>query len=175
MEEQAKKIWEEFYHSHSQPFWFYIYKICGDRNMADDIFQESFYKFLRTKPVILNENHMKSYLYKIASRLIIDKKRRTKVEKRAWKKEKEDYKRSMNKGGQEPEILISLDMEDTFKLLKHRSRILLWLAYAEGYSCNEIAEMTEIKKNSVKVQLFRARKELADILRQKEYERGKEP
>lgn len=70
----------------------------------------------------------------------------------------------------EPEILISLDMEDTFKLLKHRSRILLWLAYAEGYSCNEIAEMTEIKKNSVKVQLFRARKELAQssILCQKQ-------
>jgi RNA polymerase sigma factor (sigma-70 family) len=175
MEEQAKKIWEEFYHSHSRSFWFYIYKICGDRNMADDIFQESFYKFLKTKPAILSENHMRSYLYKIAFRLIIDKKRRAKVEKRAWEKEKEDYKINMKKGGQEPETLISLDMENTFKLLKHRSRILLWLAYAEGYSCNEIAEMTDIKKNSVKVQLFRARKELADILRQKEYERGKKP
>lgn len=143
--------------------------------MADDIFQESFYKFLRTKPVILNENHMKSYLYKIAFRLIIDKKRRTMVEKRALKQEKEGYKRRRDIGSQEPEILLSLDMENTFQLLKQRARILLWLAYVEGYSCNEIAEITEIKTNSVKVQLFRARKELANILRQKEYERGIEP
>lgn len=175
MEENSKKIWEEFYNRYSRPFWFYIYKICGDRTMADDIFQESFYKFLRTKPVISDENHMKSYLYKIAFSLIIDKKRRIKVEKRAFEKEKKAYKESMNKQGQESEILFSLDMENTFKLLKPKERILLWLAYVEGYSSKEIAEVTETKENSIKVQLFRARKELANILRQKEYKGGMEP
>ena len=137
--------------------------------MADDIFQESFYKFLRANPDVSNENHMKSYLYKTAFKLIIDKKRRIKVEKRAFEEEKEVFKGSMDKEGQESEILFSLDMENTFKLLKPRERILLWLAYVEGYSCNEIAELTESKENSVKVQLFRARKELANILKQKEY------
>jgi len=175
MEENSKKIWEEFYNRYSRSFWFYIYKICGDKDMADDIFQESFYKFLKAKPVIMNENHMKSYLYKIAFRLIIDKKRRIKVENRAFEKEKAVYKGSMYKEGQESEILFSLDMENTFKLLKPRKRILVWLAYVEGYSCNEIAEITETKENSVKVQLFRARKELANILKQKEYKGGMEP
>jgi len=143
--------------------------------MADDIFQESFYKFLRTKPVISDENHMKSYLYKIAFSLIIDKKRRIKVEKRAFEEEKKAYKASINKEGLESEILLSSDMENTFKLLKPKERILLWLAYVEGYSSKEIAEVTKTRENSIKVQLFRARKELANILKQKEYKGGMEP
>ena len=174
MEKNSKKIWEEFYNKYSRSFWFYIYKICGDKNMADDTFQESFYKFLRTKPVILNENQMKSYLYKIAFRLIIDKKRRIKVEKKAFEEKKEVYKGSMYKESQDSGILFSLDVEKTFKLLKPRERILLWLAYAEGYSCNEIAEITKTKENSIKVQLFRARKELANILKRKKYKGGME-
>lgn len=172
MEENWKRIWEEFYRRYSKSFWFYIYKICGDENMADDIFQESFYKFLKAKPIILNENHMRSYLYRIAFRLIIDKKRRIKVESKAYKEKKEAYKESMYKEGPESGILSSLDMNSTFRLLKPRERILLWLAYVEGYSYGEIAEITETKENSVKVLLFRARKELANMLKQKKYRGG---
>jgi RNA polymerase sigma-70 factor (ECF subfamily) len=175
MEENSRKIWEEFYNRYSRPLWFYIYKICGDENMADDIFQESCYRLLRAQPTILNENHMKSYLYKIAFRMIIDRKRRIKVEKRAVEEEKRRYKGRNHKQGQESGILFSLDMERIFKLLKPRERTLLWLAYGEGYSYSEIAEITETKENSVKVKLFRARKELANILRKKEYKGGMEP
>jgi RNA polymerase sigma-70 factor (ECF subfamily) len=174
MEEFSKEIWEGFYNKYSRLFWLYIYKICGDNNMADDIFQESFIKFLRAKPAILNEYHMKSYLYKIAYRLIIDKKRRIKVEKRSFEEEKIRYKGTTSKKQHDSRILLSLDMENTFNALRPRERMLLWLAYIEGYSNNEIAEVTNSKKNSVKVQLFRARKELVNILKKKKYEWGKE-
>jgi len=174
MEENAKKIWEGFYNRYSRAFWFYIHKICGDRNMADDIFQESFYRFLRAKPVVVSENHMKSYLYKIAFRLIIDEKRRIKVAKRAIEEEKEKYKGRKNKESQESAVLLSLAMEKIFKLLKPRKRILLWLAYVEGYSHHEIAEITETKEKSVKTQLFLARNELANLLKKKEYRGGME-
>lgn len=143
--------------------------------MADDIFQESFYRFLKAKPVIFDDNHMKSYLYKIAFRLIVDKRRRIKVEKRAFEEEKRVYEGSVYKEGRESGISLSLDMEKTFHSLKAQKKILLWLAYAEGYSCKEIAEITDAKEKTVKVQLFRARRELANILQQKEYREGKEP
>ena len=175
MEENSEKIWEGFYNKYSRPFWFYINKMCGDQNMADDVFQESFYRFLRAKPVIMNENHMKSYLYKIAFGLIIDKKRRIKVEKRAFEEEKETYKRRKDKESQESAVISSLVMEKIFKLIKPRERTLLWLAYVEGYSHREIAEITETKEKSVKTQLFRARKELAGFLKKKEYKGGMEP
>jgi len=175
MEENWKQIWENFYERHSRSFWFYIFKLCGDEHMADDIFQESFVKFLRAKPVFLNDRHMRAYLNKIAFRLIIDQKRRIKVEKKAFEEEKQEYEKSLHKKGQEPEIHSFMDMEKTFKSLKPRKRMLLWLAYVEGYSYTEIAELTQTKENSVKVQLFRAREELANILKKRELKRRREP
>ncbi len=165
MEENRKKIWEKFYENYSRSFWFYIYKICGDEPMADDIFQESFYKFLKAKINFQNEKHMQAYLYRIAYRLIIDKARRIKVEKKAIEEEQRTYMSDNKKEGPKSEIHFSLDMEKTFKKLKPKERTLLWLVYVEGYSYGEIAEMTDTKENSLKVQLFRAREKLAKILK----------
>jgi len=168
MEENWKEIWEKFYKNYSRSFWFYIYKICGDQHLADDIFQESFYKFLKAKPDIQNEKHMQVYLYRIAYRLLVDRLRRIKVEKRAFQEDQHVYLRNIQKEGPQSQIQFSLDMENTFKKLKPRERMILWLAYVEGYSYEEIAEMTETKENSLKVQLFRAREKLAKILKAQE-------
>lgn len=170
MEKNQKEVWEKFYTNHSRSFWFYIYKICGDEHMADDIYQESVYKFLKAKPEIQNERHMKVYLYRIAFRLMVDKKRRIKVEKKSFEEKVHTYERDMFDVRQESEALLSREMEKTFKKLKPKQRMLLWLAYVEGYRYSEIAEMTNTKKNSLKVQLFRAREKLANILRAQEQE-----
>jgi len=168
MEENQKEIWEKFYKNYSRSFWFYIYKICGDEPMADDIFQESFYKFLKAKINFQNEKHMQAYLYRIAYRLIIDRARRIKVEKKAFEEEQRVYLSNIQKESPQSEIHFSHDMEKTFKKLKPKERMLLWLAYIEGYSYGEIAEMTETKKNSLKVQIFRAREKLGKILKTQE-------
>lgn len=166
MDDYLRKIWKEsfkgFYKKHSRALWFYIFKTCGDASLADDIFQETFYRYLRAEPVKLNEYQQKAYLYKVAFRLIIDQKRRLKVEQgKPGEVELEESK--------EKEIFLALDMEKTFKLLKPKERNLLWLAYVEGYSHNEIAGITGVKEKSVKVQLFRVKKKFAGILRQKGY------
>ena len=44
--------------------------------------------------------------------------------------------------------------------MKPRERSLLWLAYAQGCSHEEIAEVLGLKKASLKALLFRARKRL---------------
>ncbi len=168
MEENMKEIWERFYANHSRSFWFYIYKICGDENLADDIFQESFVKFLKAAPDIENERHLKVYLYRIAFRLIIDKKRRIKVEKKSFEEKVHTYERDMHDSVQESAALLSMEMEKTFKRLKPKQRMLLWMAYVEGYSYDEIARMTGTKQNSLKVQLFRAREKMAVLLKEKE-------
>jgi RNA polymerase sigma-70 factor (ECF subfamily) len=74
----------------------------------------------------------------------------------------------MHDARQESGVQLSIEMERTFKKLKPKQRMLLWLAYVEGYSYNEISQMTNTKKNSLKVQLFRAREKLANILREQE-------
>ena len=111
---------------------------------------------------------MRAYLYRIAYRLIIDRIRRINVEKKAFDEEQREYLSDIQKKGPQSEIHFSLDMEKTFKKLKPKERMLLWLAYVEGYSHREIAEMTEAKVNSLKVQLFRAREKLAKLMKTKE-------
>ena len=172
MEKNLKEIWEKFYGNHSRSFWFYIYKICGDEHMADDIYQESFVKLLKAKPDITNEKHMKVYLLRIAFHLIVDKKRRIKVEKKSFQEKAHAYERDMHDARQESGVLLSMEMEKNFKRLKPRQRMLLWLAYVEGYSYSEIAQMTDTKENSLKVQLFRAREKLANILKAQQPQGG---
>jgi RNA polymerase sigma-70 factor (ECF subfamily) len=174
MEKNRKEIWEKFYANHSRSFWFYIYKICGDEHMADDIYQESFVKFLKTRPDIANEIHLKVYLYRIAFHLIVDKKRRIKVEKKSFEEKVHTYERDMHDARQESGVLLSMEMEKTFERLKPKQRMLLWLAYVEGYSYSEIAQMTDTKENSLKVQLFRAREKIAGILKVQEQEGRKQ-
>ena len=168
MKKNRKEIWEKFYENHSRSFWFYIYKICGDEHMADDIYQESFVRLLKANPDIANETHLKVYLYRIAFHLMVDKKRRIKVEKKSFEENVHTYERDMHDAGQESSVLLSMEMEKTFKRLKPKQRMLLWLAYVEGYSYSEIARMTDTKENSLKVQLFRAREKLANILKGQE-------
>lgn len=167
-----KKIWKEsfvgFYAKHSGKIWRYIFKICRDKNMTDDIFQETFYRYLKAAPIRLNENQQKAYLYKIAFRLIVDLHRRLKVERR-------------NRDDQEPvevtapDLSLSLDMEKTFQLLKPKERTLLWLAYIDGNSHREISYIMGIKEKSVKVLLARVRKKFSAILRRKGFDDANNP
>jgi RNA polymerase sigma-70 factor, ECF subfamily len=52
-------------------------------------------------------------------------------------------------------------------LMRPRDRQLLWLAYAEGYSHHEIAEVTGLASASIRLLLFRARRKMARLLRQR--------
>ena len=160
------KIWKEyfkiFYQKYSQGFWYFILKICGDENMADDIFQESLFKFIKAAPVKLNEYQQKSYLYKIATRLIIDQRRKLQIEKKYLL---EGYREQKNEN-----LLAAIDMEKIFALLKPKEKTMVWLAYIEEYSHKEIADMMSIKEKGIRVQLHRIRRKVAEKLKKMEFE-----
>jgi RNA polymerase sigma-70 factor (ECF subfamily) len=92
------------------------------------------------------------------------------VEKKSFEEKAHAYERDMHDMEQESGVLLSMEMENNFKKLKPKQRMLLWLAYAEGYSYSEIAQMTDTKENSLKVQLFRAREKLANILKAQQHQ-----
>ena len=56
------------------------------------------------------------------------------------------------------------DVRRAMGRLKPRKRAMLWLAYAQGSSHSEIAEVLGLKTGSIKLMLFRARRKLAAIL-----------
>lgn len=136
--------------------------------MADDIFQESFLRFVKTAPAGMNEYQQKAYLYKIAVRFFIDLKRKMKVEQDYLLKHDFKEEKSHN-------LFLSMDMEKMFNLLKPQERTLMWLAYAEGYSHKEMSDILDIKEKNIKVQLFRIREKFAGILKEKGYSKETHP
>lgn len=146
-----------FYQETAPTLWAYIRRAAGDASLADDIFQETFYRFLRTNLPSLEQHQMKAYLYRTAMSLLTDHWRRCRRERR-WSLETllRTEPREDAKEGE--------DVRQLFGRLKPQEQALLWLAYVEGFDHREIAAALTLREKSVRVLLFRARKKLAAIL-----------
>lgn len=151
---------KEFYNRTYRLLWSYICRICNNPTEADDIVQESYLRFLQ-HPISTNDQaELKTYIYTIATRINIDrwKRKKTADKWRLFSDKKEHYEI-------EESIGLRSDMKQIFEKLNSKERSLLWLAYVDGYSHRSIAEILDLKENSVRVLLFRARSKLGKILK----------
>jgi len=65
-----------FYDRTARSVWSYLARITGDRSLADDLLQESYYRFLRAERAFDSESHRRNYLFRIATNLAHDRHRR---------------------------------------------------------------------------------------------------
>jgi len=134
----------------------YVYRVVGNPSDADDIVQEAFLRMLRADVSAETEEHLRRYLYRVASNLIVDRWRRRRYE------QGEDV---MPEPVSDPRRYEDdADVAKVFAELKPRDRALLWLAYVEGESHDEIASSLGVGRRGVRVMLFRARRRLRDLL-----------
>ena len=160
--EMDEDTFRAFYDRTARPLWAYLARITGDRQAADDLLQECYYRLLRTRAVHDDETHRRHYLFKIATNLARDGYRRRAAAPEVVEGSIEtDATDRGNSGGTEAR----LDLTRAFGRLKRRERELLWLAYAQGSSHAEIGAALGLKTGSIKPLLFRARHKLADLLR----------
>ena len=159
MDEAAFQI---FYQRTAPRLRSYIHRSAGRADVADDILQDAFLRFLRVAPGDLEPSQRKAYLFKIASSLLVDHWRRVNREQR-W-----DWKAFVAKHRTTDSTLeLGHDVSEVFRTLKPRQRSLLWLAYVEGFEHREIASMLGLREKSVKLLLFRAKRNMAETLRKK--------
>jgi RNA polymerase sigma-70 factor (ECF subfamily) len=149
----------------------YLRRVCSDGALADDLLQESFYRFLRTPSLSKDETQWKAYVYKIATHLMIDHGRRLKREGSWFPKsgsgEEAPIDTIAEGGDLAGKVILSCDLGRVFRQLKPLERALLWLAYVEGAGHREMADTLGLKEKSSRVLLFRARQKLARLLRLK--------
>jgi len=148
-----------FYDRTSRALWGYLSRTSGDRQVADDLLQECYYRLLKSTVAFESETHRRNYLYRIATNLVHDSRRGSRPlfaegvdvaeleapQAHAGTEQLADVRRAMGR-------------------LKPRERALLWLAYAQGSSHREIADVLGVKAGSIKMLLFRARRKLAALL-----------
>jgi len=151
-----------FYDRTARALWGYLSRLSGDRQVADDLLQECYYRLLKSATVFESENHRRNYLYRIATNLVRDTKRGSKP---LFAEGVEMNELAAPVGHADVER--RADVRNAMGRLKPRERALLWLAYAQGSSHAEIAGVLGLKTGSIKLLLFRARRKLASLLEAK--------
>jgi RNA polymerase sigma-70 factor (ECF subfamily) len=145
-----------FHARSARPLRAYVYRVVGNAEDADDIVQEAFLRMLRADVPTADEEHWRRYLYRVASNLIVDRWRRRKFEAHE--------EMSQEPAAPRPRYEDDAAVAKIFSELKERDRALLWLAYVEGESHEEIASSLGVGRRGVRVMLFRARRRLRDLL-----------
>jgi RNA polymerase sigma-70 factor (ECF subfamily) len=152
-----------FYERTARGVWAYLARITNDRQMADDLLQEAYYRFLRAAAMHDSEEHRRNSLYRIATNLAKDARRRQSVRPVAAVAG-DEIERVASVNSPAPNDS-STDLNRAMAHLKPQERAMLWLAYAEGASHREIAAALSLGEGSVKTLLSRARKKLAILVR----------
>src|SRR5215208_8060437 len=77
MDEEA---FRSFYELTARPIWVYLARTTGDDRLADDLLQETYYRFLRTRTAFESDDHRRHYLFRIATNLVRDQWRRARTD-----------------------------------------------------------------------------------------------
>ena len=154
---------QSIYDATARPLWGYLLRVSGRRDVADDLVQETYCRFLgrRENVLAMNEAETRSYLFRIATNLLRDRWRRgeTSLDGDAGEE------LVMEIADAEEDPAAKIDVHRMMQTLKPRARQLLWLAYVEGMSHAEIAEVTGLSALSIRLLLFRARRHAAALLK----------
>jgi RNA polymerase sigma-70 factor (ECF subfamily) len=156
--EMDEETFRAFYERTARSVWSYLSRITGDPQAADDLLQETYYRFLRAHGRWESEAHRRAYLFRIATNLARDRHRRAVAAPTVQLGDRDVA------SDRAVSVDTRADLDRAMGKLRPRERALLWLAYGVGQPHTEIANALGLKTGSVKLLLFRARRKLANLL-----------
>jgi len=159
----TEETFRTFYEHTARPVWAYLARTTGDDRLADDLLQEAYYRFLRTRATFESDDHRRNYLFRIATNLVRDHRRRPHRDDRSLVETSETVPLRADAHAAD-RVVRRIDLARAMEQMKPRERSMLWLAYAQGFSHEEIAGLLGVKKASLKALLYRARQRLLGLL-----------
>ena len=153
-------MWEELYARHYPELLKYCTAACRDRELAEDLVQETFLKALQNPDTIedLGPSQRRAWLFRTMKNLFVDRYRRAVLE-RAHLQTVDAEAVAWDPGIQRVEneqVLASLEPED---------RVLFRLRYIEDYNATQISEMLGLPAGTVRSRLSRCRKQLKESMK----------
>lgn len=148
----------------------YLMKMGASKEDAEDIVQDTAYKFILYIDSI-NHKNVESWLFRVAVNGYYDLYR--KRSRRQAIDLKFNYQQLFEEFTPEQAVLQNETREDVdgvLKKLKPKHQQVLLLKYSLDLAIREIAELYEMKEDSVKTTLYRARKEFVKEYRRQGYE-----
>lgn len=162
----AEEEFRAFYERTARPLWAYLSRMSRDPGRADDLLQEAYYRFYRAGARHESEAHRRNSLFRIATNLLRDAARHAGRRHDVPLTDDPERQAAPPGGASAPErrAMLRTDLARALRRLDAHEREMLWLAYAQGASHQEIAEVLGLRAPSIRTLLFRARKKLAAIL-----------
>lgn len=162
MDEAAAATMDEagfhrLYRFTARPLRAYLIRACGDLALADDLLQEAYLRYLRSGFDGEDDDHRKNYLFRIATNAMRDHFRRQRPET-------DEVPEKDHSPGHDEAVHLRSDVGGAMSELSPNDRQMLWLAYVEGSSHDEIATALGLRSASIRSMLFRARRRLAEKL-----------
>lgn len=148
--------------AHSQDLYKYALWVCKDKNMAEDVMQETFLRAFKSLDSLRDSKAAKSWLFTIFRR----------EHARQFQRKQLDYQDVESMDQLHDKRLGYDDSVEAFALRRALRRLpseyreALEMQVISGFSCSEIAEILGISDNAVMTRLFRARKKMRQFLGQ---------
>ncbi|MFH1737723.1 MAG: RNA polymerase sigma factor [bacterium] len=169
---------EELYRRHHRPVFAFILRLIRDRQLAEDLVQETFLRVYGSRKRWEPKSKFTSWLYRIARNLCIDEKRRY------WNRlVQRDAEAPTNESGEAMSIIDGavekgIDARQEYAQTVHKEiirdavnslspdqREVIVLNKYQGLSYIEIAEILDVTPESIKQRAYRAHLKLRKILR----------
>jgi len=140
------------------------YNVLGNREEAEEIAHDSFIKAYKNLKKFNRTAKFSTWLYRIVFNTAVSEKRKKKIHKDPI--EDHMYLPEDNRDQLEDQDK-KYFLNEGLKNLLDEDRIVLTLFYLDDMSLEEISQVVDMKVNSIKVRLHRARKRLARELEKK--------
>lgn len=131
---------------------------CGDSALADDLAQEAFIKAYLNCNQLKEEDKFQAWVFRIAYNTFVSNQRRF----RPYEPIEEAYYIAGDDSTEES--FRYQDLYDCLKKLSDKERYSLLLFYMQGYSIDEISEITETSTDAVKQRLSRGHQHLKILM-----------
>jgi len=135
---------------HNELLWYCINLSGNDRAFAEDIVQDTFMRALENAHILndMPESKCRSWLYKTARNIFIDKIRRINNEPQP------DYNEFTE------DDLSEVMVRQLCAHLPEEERELFWLRFMEGYNSTELGELYSLSPSTIRSKLSSARKKI---------------
>lgn len=168
----SEDAFRELVRRFERPVYTLIVRMVQDPALAEDLAQEVFVKAYRRLDTYDPERKLSSWLFKIAHNTTIDHLRRGTVDTVALEAEKDDERGGLSSvlpdesvespSAQVERKDLARALEKAIATLRPEYREAVVMFYAGGASYQEICEVTGLPMGTVKTNLHRARKQLAE-------------
>ncbi|HXQ29860.1 MAG TPA: sigma-70 family RNA polymerase sigma factor [Gemmatimonadales bacterium] len=149
---------EQLYRAFETPVYNLARRILRRPEEAEDVVQETFLEIVRSIGSYRGDGQLWAWVRRIASSKALMRIRRERV------RAEEDFDETLTGSTAPAGVPLQVDLERAFDQLSETARAVVWLHDVEGYTHEEIAEMTGKTVSFSKSQLARAHVRLRRML-----------